>query len=323
MKLLRHMVVIGCLVLAVVASAWSAGKDETRPEEPEWKQDSYAHLKKRVGLTRFQNKSVLLDDRLATAIDEILADQLPKTDAAIVPIQEATPAFAALRERQPRHLSGMIDNMTLTQVGRDAGMNAVVAGTIMEVRHFKKEMGYWWFRDVVYFIEIQLHCSVYGTETGAKVLDITVQDKVDLPEELYLQIESGDFAGAFPDIENLVVVMATLLAQEVGDKVEEEPFKMFIKEMDGSHVTVSSGTNAGLRPGDLFAVHDSGHGITGKEEHRFFIVGKQTGILRIDTVRDDAAEGMIVQGRITGRNDCLKPIVEPSFFERLLQVIDF
>ena len=316
MKLSRH-IVIGCLMLVLASYTWAADNGEAPPEGPEWEQDSYAHLKKRVGLTRFQNKSVLLDDRLATAIDETLADQLPKTDEAIVPVQEATPAFAALRERQPRHLSGAIDNMTLIQVGREAGMNAVVAGTIMEVRHFKQEMGYWWFRDVVCFVEIQLIGSVYDTETGAKLLDITLEEKVDLPEELYLQIETGDFAGAFPDIENLVVVIATRLAQEIGDKVEAEPFKVFVKEMDRPHVTVSSGANAGLRPGDLFAIVDSGRMVTGKEEHRFFVVGGQTGILRIDTVREDTADGTVVQGRMTGRHDCFKPIVKPSLFERL------
>ena len=316
MNLLRYLV-IACLMLIIATNTWASDSVESSSDEPEWGQDSYAHLKKRVGLTRFQNKSVLLDDRLSTAIDETLADRLPEEDEAIVPVRDATSAFAALRERQPRHLSGAIDNMTLIQVGRDAGMNAVVAGSIMKVGHFQQEMGYWWFRDMIYFIEVQLHCSVYDTETGAKMLDVTVQEKADLPEALYRQIESGDFAGAFPDIENLVAVVATQLAREIDDQVEENPFKMFVKELDARHVTVSSGAKAGLRPGDLFAIHDSGREITGKEGHRFFIVGGPTGILRIDTVREEAAEGTIVQGKITGRNDCLKPIVKPSFFERL------
>ncbi|RJP82736.1 MAG: hypothetical protein C4522_02495 [Desulfobacteraceae bacterium] len=312
MRFLKYFVVV-CLMLA--ASFSRASDDGGHPEKPsEWKQDSYQHLRKMVGLTRFQNKSSLLDDRLVSAIDDTLAAVLTEKCPENIPVRNDHPIFLELRNRQPRRVSGEIDNMTLIRTGRAAGLNAVVAGEIMDIRHFQEEMGYWWFKNMISFFEVHLHCSVYDTETGAKLLDMTVSEKTDLPEELYRQVESGDYAGAFPEIQRISVSLAEKIGEEICTKMEEELFKSFVTEIDGRQVVVTSGSNAGIRPGDLLAIHDSGRVIIGKDEHQFFIAGLKTGVLRIDTVADDSAEGSIVQGEMAGKDVCLKPIVEPSWF---------
>lgn len=313
MRFLKYLVVV-CLMLltASFSRASDAGGHEEKPLE--WKQDSYAHLRKMLGLTRFQNKTSLLDDRLVSAIDDTLVAVLTEKCRDNIPVRNDHPVFLELRNRQPRRVSGEIDNMTLIRTGRAAGLNAVAAGAIMNIRHFQEEMGYWWFKKMISFFEVHVHCSVYDTETGAKLLDMTISEKTDLPEDLYRQMESGDYVGVFPEIQRITVSLAAEIGKEICKKMKDEPFKAFIKEVDGRQVVVSSGSNAGIRPGDLLAIHDSGRVITGKDEHQFFIVGLKTGVLRIDAVADDSAEGSIVQGETAGKDVCLKPIVEPSWF---------
>jgi hypothetical protein len=311
-------IIIGCLVGVLVSFSW-ASDIVTDPKKPvEFQQSSYGHLQKRVGLTRFQNWSSLPDDRLVSITDDTLAIVLTERGKGFVPVQNADPVFAEVRDRQPRRVSGVIDNMALIEVGRTAGLNAVVTGMITGIRDFQEERGYWWFKEVMYFIEVHMHCSVYDTETGAKILDMTLSEKIDLPEAQYRQMKAKGYTASFAEIQEMIISLSRQIGEEICTSMEPERFKTFIKNIDGQQVVISSGSNAGIKSGDLFTIHDSGRVVTGKEEHQFFIAGPGTGILRINAVQDNSASGSIVQGNITGKDDCLKPIVEPSFFSKLL-----
>jgi hypothetical protein len=317
MRFLSRMMV-WCLMGVFTTFSWASDSvPEQAAKLQSFQQSSYAHLQKQIGLTLFQNKSSLQDDRLVTIADDALVGAMAKMCAGIVPVQDGNPVFLEIRNHQPRHISGKIDNMTLAQKGREAGLTAVVSGTITEIREFQEELGYLWFKEMMYFVEVHMHYSMYDTETGAKLLDKFVSEKRDLPEDIYRQLQSKDYESSFSEIQGIIISLSSILSEEICEKMEKELFKTFVKSTDGKKVVLTSGSNAGLKSGDLFQIHDSGQMITGKEEHQFFIVGPKTGILRIDTVKDDSASASIVQGDIKGKNACLKPIVEESFFSKL------
>jgi hypothetical protein len=312
-----NCIVIGCLVGVLVSFTWAADVVSDQKKPVEFQQSSYEHLQKRVGLTRFQNRSYLQDDRLVSIIDDTLAGVLTERGKEIVPVQNADPIFAELRARQPRRVSGVIDNMTLSKVGRASGLNAVATGTITGIRDFQEERGYWWFKERMFFIEVHMHCSLYDMETGAKILDMTLSEKIDLPEPLYRRMQAKGYTASFAEIQEMIISLSRQMGEEICTRMEQELFKTFIKAIDGRQVVISSGSNAAIKSGDLFTIHDSGRLVEGKEEHQFFIAGPETGILRINAVQNDSAIGDIVQGSITGKDACLKPIVEPSFFSKL------
>ncbi len=312
-----NCIVIGCLVGVLVSFTWAAEIVTDQKKPVEFQQSSYGHLQKRVGLTRFQNRSYLQDDRLVSITDDTLAGVLTERGKGIVPVQNADPVFAEVRDRQPRRVSGVIDNMTLITVGRNAGLNAVVTGTITGIRDFQEERGYWWFKERMFFIEVHMYCSAYDTETGAKILDMTLSEKIDLPEALYRKMKAIGYTASFTEIQDIIVSLSDQMGEEICNSLEQEMFKTFIKTIDGRQVVITSGSNAAIKSGDLFTIHDSGRLVEGKEEHQFFIAGPGTGILRINAVQDDSASGSIVQGNVIGKDACLKPIVEPSFFREL------
>ncbi len=312
-----NCIVIGWLVGVLVSFSWASDIVTDQKKPVQFQQSSYEHLQKRVGLTRFQNRSSFLDDRLVSLIDETLASVLTESGKGVVPVQDADPVFAEVRDHQPRRVSGVIDNMTLSKVGRASGLNSVATGTITGIRDFQEERGYWWFKDRMFFIEVHMHCSLYDTETGAKILDMTLSEKIDLPEALYRRMKAKGYTASFAEIQEMIISLSRQMGEEICTSMEQELFKTFIKTIDGRQVVISSGSNAGIQSGDLFTIHDSGRLVDGKEEHQFFIAGPGTGILRINAVQGDSASGSIVQGNITGKDACLKPIVEPSFFSKL------
>ncbi|MBA4367530.1 MAG: hypothetical protein C0403_07815, partial [Desulfobacterium sp.] len=274
-----NCIVIGCLAGLLVSFSWASDIVTDQKKPVEFQQSSYAHLKKRVGLTRFQNKSTFLDDRLVSVTDDTLAGVLTERGKGVVPVQNADPVFSGLRDRQPRRVSGVIDNMTLIKVGRASGLNAVATGTITGIRDFQEERGYWWFKEMMFFIEVHMHCSVYDTETGAKILDMTLSEKIDLPEAFYRKMKAKGYTASFAEIQEIIISLSRQMGEEICTRMEQELFKTFIKTIDGQQVVISSGSNAGIKTGDLFTIHDSGRVVTGKEEHQFFIAGPGTGIL--------------------------------------------
>jgi hypothetical protein len=267
-------------------------------------------FQKRVGLTFFKNSTACQDDRLVTITDKTITDYLQESCSDVFLVKDENQAFSELRNRQPRHVSGIIDNLTLAMQGRKLGLNAIITGEISEIKGVQEELGYLWLKQMVFFVHVHVLIEVYDTETGAKLLDKYVSEEGEISEDAYYKINSKDFTPAFPVIENLLVSLSGKLADEACELLEDEPFKTYVKSTDGKRITVTAGRNAGIAKGSLFNIHDASRIISGKDGHEFIISGPVTGKLQIDTVYEDSAEGLIVEGENKGMDSCLKLLEE-------------
>jgi len=267
---------------------------------------TYGSLQKRVGVTFFKNSTACKDERLVTITDKTITDYLHESCSDVVPVTDETQTFSSLRNEQPRHVSGIIDNLTLARQGRKLGLNAIITGEISEINGAQEELGYLWLKGMVFFVHVHVLIDVYDTETGAKLLDKYVSEEEEISEDAYYKINSKDFTPALPIIENLLVSLSGKLADEACELLEDEPFKTYVKSTDGKRITITAGRNAGITKGSLFNIYDSSRIISGKDGHEFIIPGPETGKLRIDTVYEDSAEGLIVEGENKGMDSCLK-----------------
>jgi hypothetical protein len=263
-----------------------------------------------VGLTFFKNSTAFHDDRLLTITDKTITDYLQGSCSDVVPVTNENQAFSDLRNKQPRHVSGIIDNLTLAMQGRKLGLNAIITGEVSEIKGVQEELGYLWLKEMVFFVHVHVLIEVYDTETGAKLLDKYVSEEGEISEDAYYKINSKDFTPALPVIENLLVSLSAKLADEACELLEDESFKTYVKSTDGKRITITAGKNAGIAKGSLFNIHDASRIISGKDGHEFIISGPVTGKLQIDTVYEDSAEGLIVEGENKGMDSCLKLLEE-------------
>jgi hypothetical protein len=262
-------------------------------------------LQKRVGVVFFQNGTLFQDNRLVTITDETITDYLKESCPDIVLVTDENQAFSALRNKQPRHVSGAISNLKIAMQGRKWGLNAIITGEISEIKGVQEELGIWWLKEMVFFVHVHMLISIYDTETGSKLLEKYVSEEGEISEDAYYKINDKDYILALPVIEKLLVSLSSQLADEACDVIEDEPFKTYVKSADGKRLTITAGRNAGLAKGNLFNIHDSSRIISGKDGHQFIISGPETGKFRIDTVYEDSAEGLIVEGENKGMDSCL------------------
>ncbi|MBW2252278.1 MAG: hypothetical protein JRF60_17050 [Deltaproteobacteria bacterium] len=87
---------------------------------------------------------------------------------------------------------GSIDNLGLAQLGRRAGMNAIVTGEIMGITGREEKRGIIFFKDLHQFIYIQVKVEVYDTQSGVKLIDERYSEEIEIDElelELYKKKE--------------------------------------------------------------------------------------------------------------------------------------
>jgi len=292
------------ILLVVMAGSASGAFAEEQTEIP------LGPIRKRIGVALFVNRTPFQDSRFVTLADKTITDFLRESCSDAVPVTDENPDFSEMRNKQPRRISGNIDNMTLAVQGRKSGLNAILTGEITGIKAVQEEHGYLWFKDMVFYIHVHMQISVYDTETGAKLLEEYLSGEEEIPENAYYKAESGDITPALSIIENMIVSLSRELADKACDSIEDEPFKTYVKSADGQRITLSAGRNAGIRKGSLFSIHDSGRIMPGKEGYKYMVPGLETGRLRVDTVHENSAEGSIAQGEIKGNDPCLKLLEE-------------
>ena len=87
----------------------------------------------------------------------------------------------------PINGTGSIDNLGLAQLGRQAGMNAIVTGEIMGITRKEEKRGILFFKDLRQFIYFQVKIEVYGTGTGVKLIDERYSEEIEI-DELELEL---------------------------------------------------------------------------------------------------------------------------------------
>jgi hypothetical protein len=263
-------------------------------------------IRKPVGAALFINGTAFQDSRIVTITDKTITDSLRESCPDVALVADENPDFSELRNKQPRRVSGNIDNLTLAMQGRKLGLNAILTGEITEIKGVQEELGYLWFKEMVFFVHVHMLIDIYDTETGTKLLEKYVSEEEEISEDAYYKIKSRNFEPAFPAIENLLVSLSGKLADEACERMEDEPLKTYVKSTEGEKITICAGRNTGIRKGSLFTIHDDSRIMLGKDGYKYLVPGPDTGKLRVDAVYEDFAEGLIVEGEIKGTDPCLK-----------------
>jgi hypothetical protein len=101
-----------------------------------------------------------------------------------------------------------------------------------------------------------------------------------------------------PGLESALTDMAHELGKGVAEKVERQPWRGYIVQVDADRVVLSAGETTGLRVGNELAVCDETP-ITGLAGHLYFLPGRKTATIRITAVTAETSEALITsQGTV-------------------------
>ena len=263
-------------------------------------------LKKRVGILLFENKITLVNKDVEEKFIRDLSETIASSCPNILLEKPGDPGYPDDLAKVPRTRSGWIDNLALAKTGRQLGLNAIVTGALITVTPNKRKQGIWWLKDIHYFVQVRIATEVFDTETGAKLLDESFVNEIEV-DEMDLGSVQADSEMNTLIVDEAFEVIADKMGEKICNAIVFQPWKGFIASIDSDKIFLNFGENIGLKIGDLFEVFDSSSIFEGLEGHRFFKPGHKTGEIKITVVYPDTAEAILVSGHDIQAGFCVQP----------------
>ncbi len=253
------------------------------------------NLKKRVGVANFENKTLAEGQRFELLLQTNLSQAIQKDCPEIILETPGDAKYQNILGTPPKMETGRIDNFALSMAGRELGFNAIVAGALLDISGIKEKHGILWFKSSRNFLQIQIAVEVYDTETGAKILDevLIQQTEVDESEFQLIQLKNIPRMSL---IDDEIVDIAAEMGKKVCDAVADLAWSGYISSVNGGKIVISSGSNIGVRPGNIFEVRAIGKIIKGVNGHHFVMTGKKSGKIQIVSVYPDRSEAVLLSG---------------------------
>jgi hypothetical protein len=205
----------------------------------------------------------------------------------------------------PKTSSHEIDHMSLCSSARKAGLNAVLIVSVSEIFPEKESRGMMWFKDVQHVINIHMLVSVFDTTTGSKIYNESFNKKVDIDETKFNEILSKktiDSSTLMQPVEKIIAQMD----EPVSDSLNAIPWKGSIVSVTQNSITLSSGKDAGLEPGNILDVFDV-KPIEGFQGQTFYMPGDKTGEIQIKNVYPNGSEAVLISGKDVKADGFVKP----------------
>ena len=262
-------------------------------------------LKKQVCITRFEDQKRFDDAYLKKPFQDQLMDALLskcKTPAFIVPGQDAFPAEL---DTVPRLDSGFMDNMTIADIGRENGFNAIVTGGISDIRQ-KIEID--WLTGDHSYVQVAITAEIYDTQTAAKLLDKTYLQEVEVDVEKASETEKETDYFDIIAIEKVLRRIVEEMHPDICKAVSFIPWQGFIIAADDNIVTISAGKKVGLNTGTRLNIYQNDQIMTNAFGHSYRIPGRLIGELELTSVSENRSEAILVDGTgaVAGNSVSLK-----------------
>ncbi len=250
-------------------------------------------FKKKIGIGNFENRTVFIGHDVGNSIQKNIVKVIAKECPDIILETAGDTGLAKSFKVSSKNSFRGIDNLGLARSGRELGMNAIVTGGLMDVREKQEERGLFWFKDVHDFVEIVIAVEVYDTETGAKLLDESYlyESEIDMSE---VELIRENRAVEIPSVNKAVLRATKILGEKICLSVLKAKWKGFIRSMSDNKIILASGSDVGLKSGDILEVNDNRKLINGVDGEKFYLPGHKKGEIRLTAVFSDRSEAVAI-----------------------------
>jgi hypothetical protein len=201
----------------------------------------------------------------------------------------------SLMKEPPKLKSGHPDNYSLALIGRQIGLNAIVTGSLEDIRILNELQGILWTKDTHHFVEVIVRVEVNDVRTATKLLDQTFVREIEI-EDLDYQILKQSDRASLPELSATLGILLADIGNEICNTVKDQPWTGFIIKVEEDRFTISSGNEIGLKVGDVLEVYDSSRIIEGVGGQRFFTPGLKIGEIEIVNITTNTSEARLVSG---------------------------
>lgn len=274
------------------------GKEITKP--------SGNNLIKRIALTKLENKSFIGEGEFEEIFQKDLFLKFQKACPGILLIKPEETGNNILSGKLPKIGSGQIDSFKIAEAGREAGVNAVITGILIDITGVEEKRGFLMFERSQSFARIDMLINVYDAATGTKIYEEHIKQQIEIAEHEYDAL-MGKTPKCVLEFKNQIMDVLFLIGKSVCGSLKNQPWQGFVISDQGNRLKVSSGENAGLKAGMVFDAYDAGKIISGADGQKFFMPGQKTGAVKITDVFRDKAEAIVLTGRDITAGSILRP----------------
>jgi hypothetical protein len=253
-------------------------------------------LKRKVGMFNFENntlqKTQNFQEIFHKGLPEYLNDQCP----GIILLNPAAGGLLNAIKEPPKLKSGLIDGYALAILGRQLGLNAVVTGSLEDIRVIDELQGVLWTKDTQHLVLVFIRVGVFDTRTGTKILDNTFDRRIEIDDLEYRLIQESEQI-KLPVLNETLNRLLTDVGDSICDAIRDQPWDGYITKIDGDRYVIPSGTEVGLESGDILEVFDGSRIMEGIGGQRFFVPGLKIGEIEIVAITEDRLEAKLVSGK--------------------------
>jgi hypothetical protein len=252
-------------------------------------------LKRKVGILEFENNTLQKAQNFRGIFHSGLPEHLNGQCQGIILSNPAAGGLLSELKELPKLKSGLIDGYALAILGRQLGLNAIVTGSLEDIRVIEDSQGILWTKDTLHLVQIFIRVEVFDTRTATKILDNTVDRRIEVDDLDYQMTQDGEQIH-LPELNGTLNLLLIDIGDRICNAVRDQPWDGYITEIDGDRYVIPSGTNVGLKAGDILVVFDSSRTMEGVGGQRFFIPGLKIGVIEIVTITEDRLEAKLVSG---------------------------
>ncbi len=252
-------------------------------------------LKQFVGFLPFSNAGILEDNKIEAAFYKKFVDTF-RAGCPRVRYQQLKQGklFRSLT-RLSAVKSSRVDNFALSEISRQAGLNAVIAGSFVDIDIRQEKGGMLWFKSDRYLLQVQVETEVYDALTATKALDETIIFEEEVDESVYRQVRSKT-GNRIPMVRKALHQIAGDMGEAVCRAMNDVYARGAVVGVEGDRILISSGQKAGIKPGQTLKAYAVGELVQGISGHRFVIPGPKIGEIKTTRVFTDRSEAKIVSG---------------------------
>jgi len=252
-------------------------------------------MKKKVGIALLGHKTFPSDNHLEAILRKALIEKAAAECPNVILVNPGDSGYPDFLEVLPRYASGKINNFALAQKGRQFGFNAIVAGESIDISEEAKEHGFLWFKSTQNYAGIRVTVNAYEMSTGTKFYEEILNRQIEVDAAGLEAIKAKKF-GNIAGINNALVDAANEVGEKICEMINTQTWKGYVISADENRITISSGRNSGLKPGDILEVYDSSSTVKGVDGQQYYLPGPKIGDIEIATITAEQAQAVPVSG---------------------------